>query len=424
MAKLLFSDHSSEWKNGGDFPRIPLTKVSWDTAPDTAVAYVFFGHVNIDFDGSPTAYGPPGITPPPDDNLSNAGDDDQGWYGLFAVSENDPLVKNGTVIIDKNPALLKKGKYPVIQQASNGDPSPGYYVSTTPRPRGPGYLQNSYVDASQYAFGALSGRLQALGFDLGDFGLAVRHDQGLQSVFYFLDKGGNNYKLGECSHKVGKNLGGSGRGNSFNNNYPVSFIVFPASRTQEPDAVAGIEDADIKTALQPLLANLATATNAEDLALLMGFNEVGPPTKPQGTAKLGAYQQKPGSAKPKNHGTIVQGLQAFGFAITIASADDSAPADSSDAGTSPEPAPSPDVVASADNSSSSGDASEPPPEGPSPDSSSSADMSSSPVDSAPPDMVASVEPTSSSVDASEPPPASPPPDSSSDSPEPTEGTGT
>jgi hypothetical protein len=87
-------------------------------------------------------------------------------WRLRAVSENDALVKNGTVLIDKNPALLKKGKYPVIQQAKNGDPNPGYYVSQTSRKNGPDYLQSSYVDASQVAFGALSGGLKALGFSL------------------------------------------------------------------------------------------------------------------------------------------------------------------------------------------------------------------------------------------------------------------
>ena len=148
--------------------------------------------------------------------------------------------------------------------------------------RASAYLQSSYIDASQIAFGALSGKLAALGFNLGDYGLAVRHDQNLQSGFYFADRGGNNYKLGECSHKVGKNLGGSGRGNRFNNNYPVSFIVFPGSGNTDPAAVPSIADADIQTAVRPLLANLATADDAKDLVLLMAFNETSPPNKPAG----------------------------------------------------------------------------------------------------------------------------------------------
>ncbi len=347
MANLVFSDHPSEWRTGSDFPRIPLTAVSFDTAPNTPVAYVFFGHVNVDFDGSPTAYGPPGISPMPDDDLANAGNDDQGWFGLVALTPNDPLVTQGTVKLDTNPALSKKGKFPVVQQAANGDPNPGYYVSTTPHASGPSYLQNSYIDASQIAFGALSGKLAALGFHLGDYGLAIRHDQDLQSGFYFVDTGGNNYALGECSHKVGKNLGGSGRGNSFNNNFPVSFIVFPGSFTDDPSALGALSDDQIKTALQPLLANLATAENAADLALLMGFNETSPPTKPQGTSKLSAYKAQAGMTTPKHAESILRGLQAFGFPASIKLADGTSSAD----GSSPDVAPALATVGAADDRS-------------------------------------------------------------------------
>lgn len=320
MANLIFTDHAQTWKNGGDFPQIPLTQVSWDSDPQTPVAFVFFGHVNIDFDGSPTAYGPAGIDPLPDDYLSNAGNEQQGYFGVFALAPDDPLVTAGTAVIDTN-APQYKGKYPVVQQAANGDPCPGYYVSTTPHPTGPGYLQSSYVDASQIAFGALSGKLASLGCQLGDYALAVRHDQNLQSGFYFLDRGANTYALGECSHKVGKNLGGSGRGNHFNNNFPVSFIVFPGSSTSDPSAVPSISDDDIKSALEPLLEKLGEADNAADLALLMGFNESNPPARPQGTSKLSAYHDQGGSAQPRNAQNILQSLQSFGFAPSLTLAD-------------------------------------------------------------------------------------------------------
>lgn len=330
MANLVFADNSNNW-HCVDFPNLALTQVSWDTSPDTPLAYVFFGHVNVDFDGSPTAYGPPGISPPPDDDLGNAGNDDQGWFGLLALSPNDPLVLNGSVTIDTNPAMNKKGKFPVVQRAENGDPSPGYYVSTSPHANGPIYLQSSYIDASQIAFGALSGRLAALGFSLGDYGLAIRHDQNLQSGFYFVDTGANTYALGECSHKVGKNLGGSGRAAHFNNNYPVSFIVFPGTFTIDPSAPPSIPDDQIKTALQPLLAKLSTADNAADLALLMGFNETNPPNRPQGTSKLAAYKSKPGSQLPTNASTLLGSLQAFGYSasVTLASNDAANVTDSS-----------------------------------------------------------------------------------------------
>ncbi len=354
MAHLIFTDVPGNWRTGHDFPAVPLTRVSWDTAPETALAYVFFGHVNIDYDGSPTAYGPDGIKPDPDDYLTNAGDDAQGWYGLLALSPDDPLVKQGTVILDMNPALNKKGKYPVIQQAANGDPAPGYYVSTTPHANGPAYLQSSYIDASQIAFGALAGKFASLGVNLGDYGLAIRHDKNLQSGFYFLDKGGNTYALGECSKKVGTNLGGSGRGDYFNNNFPTSFIVFPGSGTEDPTAVPAIGDAAIQTALMPLLDSLVSADNARDLVLLMALNETAPPNKPQGTSKLAAYLALTNPPSPKHSSTILQGLQAFGFTAQLAFSDDT-----SDDSSSPDSSTPAEAVAMSDGAGS-GDASDSP----------------------------------------------------------------
>ena len=314
MPKLLFKNHPADWRTGGDFPHIPLTRVSWDTAPESAVAYVFFGHVNIDFDGSPTAYAPPGHHPLPDDDLGNAFSAAKGWFGVVALTPTDPAVTQGLAKIDKRPETLKLGKYPVLQQEKNGDPNPGYYVSATPRASGPEYLQNSHIDASQVPFGALSGKLKALGFDLGDYGLAIRHNANLQSAFYFVDRGANNHALGECSHRVGKDLGGSGRASHFNNNFPVSFILFPGSGDQDPAAVSSIPDAEIEASVQTRLKALSLASNADDLVLLMAFNEVGPPGKPQGKAKLDAYNAKPGGHKPANYATVNLGLRTFGFA--------------------------------------------------------------------------------------------------------------
>ena len=319
MARLIFKDHpSANWRTGHDFPQVTLTAVSWESEPGTAVAYVFFGHVNIDFDGSPTAYGPPGITPMPDDDLANAWGEDNGWFGLIALPENHPLVTSGEAIIDKRASLLHKGKYPVIQQAKNGDPKPGYYVSATPHATGPAHLQTSYVDASEIAYGALSGQLASLGFKLGDYGLAIRHNKNLQSGFYFVDRGGAaSFALGECSHKVGKNLGGSGRGNAFNNNFPVSFIVFPDSFTMDgSEGTPSMSDADIKIELDLLLTDLGKADNAEELALLMGFNEMAPPGKPRGKARLDTYRSAPTTtAKPANYATIVAALSNYGYVI-------------------------------------------------------------------------------------------------------------
>lgn len=314
MAKLIFSDHAATWRTGHDYPNVHLTKVSIDTAPEHALAYVFFGHVNVDFDGSPTAYGPPGITPPADDDLRNAWDGSSGWFGVVALPPDHPDVLAGRAKIDQRPELEHGGKYPVIQQEANEDPNPGYYVSCTPHASGPIYRQDSYVDASRVAFGALSGRLKALGVSLGDYALAIRHERDLQSAFYFADVGGNNYALGECSHRVGKDLGGSGRGNSFNNNFPVSFIVFPESGTQDPSAIVEESDEQIGSAVSERLAELANVENPEDLPRLMGWNEVPPPNEPRGLAKLQAYLQTPGGVQDPPHYEIILGaLRRWGY---------------------------------------------------------------------------------------------------------------
>ena len=317
MPTLVFKDHpATQWRNGSDFPQVALTALAWDSEPDKPVAYVFFGHVNIDYDGSPTAYGPPGITPLPDDDLANAWSDEGGWFGVYSLKPDDPLVAQGKAVIDQRPELLHKGKYPVVQQEANGDPQPGYYVSTTPQPSGPGHLQTSYVDASQVAFGALSGRLAALGFKLGDYGLAIRHDKKLQSGFYFVDRGGSqSWALGECSHKVGKDLGGSGRANRFNNNFPVSFIVFPDTFTMDASkGTPSMSDEEIKTEVDLLLADLARADNASHLALLMAMNEVAPQHKPPGKAGLDKYLAG-GVAKPSHYANVVEGLGNYGYVV-------------------------------------------------------------------------------------------------------------
>ncbi|HMF55616.1 MAG TPA: hypothetical protein VK619_04595, partial [Pyrinomonadaceae bacterium] len=300
------------WYNGGDFPSVPLTKVAFDTTPHHALAYVFFGHVNIDYDGSPTAYGPVGINPPPDDDLGNAGNAAQGWFGVMSYAPDHPLVTSGKVRIDQDaPQFL--GKFPVIQRKENGDPKPGYYVSTGPQSHGHEYLQNSYIDASQVPFGALDKRLIPLGFNLGDFGLAIRHDQNLQSGFYFVDMGASKYALGECSHRVGKDLGGTGRGSHFNNNFPVSFIIFPRSSVQVPGMILELSDNVIMEAIRQRLVELSRASNAKELVLLMGFNAVSPPNKPRGKEQLDDYLHNPGRPKPPNYVTILLGLATFGF---------------------------------------------------------------------------------------------------------------
>ena len=322
--RLVFTDRptSEDWHTV-DYPDVTLTEVRWEGEADP-VAFVFFGHAAIDFDGSPTAYHPDDTG---DDHLENAKSKDKNgvpikWAGVTSMRPSDELVTKGTVLIDQREERNINGKYPVIQRAENGDPRPGYYVSTTSIVADRSlkeYQQNRFLDASSVSYGALSGRLKGCGVKLRDYGLAIRHDRDLQSGFYFADSGSTKdpkaYALGEVSHKVGKKLGGSGRGNRFDNNYPVSFIILP--RTGGTGALPS--ESDIDASVASAMSALCRASNASDLALLMAVNEVAPGKMPRGKAALDAHLAK-GGATPKNYATIVAGLRKFGFNVPDAPA--------------------------------------------------------------------------------------------------------
>ena len=322
MPKLVFKNMPGGWHTN-DFKTVRLTRVSWDVFPNRPLAYVFFGHVNIDFDGSPTAYGPETKVPLSDDCLGNGGNSADGYFGVVALRPGDPLVTSGAAIVDRT-APMFLGKQPVIQQAKNGDPKPGYYVSKSSHRHGPIHLQNSYIDSSAVLYGALDSRLLPLGVGMGDFGLALRHDQNRQSGFYFVDGGGRKFALGECSHKVGKNLGVSRlRGRcSWDNNFPVSFMLFPKSGYMHSDPATGEEigfgvmdltDNSVEKAIRPLLIELSRASNAEELALLMAFNEVQPGNVPDGLTKLQEFLRTPGRSKSPSYATVKLGLATLGF---------------------------------------------------------------------------------------------------------------
>ena len=86
----------------------------------------FFGEATVDADGSPRAYGPYGQGL---DYLENAGHSGN-WWGIVTDEEG----------------------YPVLQ--SEGDPAPGYYISTTSL-RNPGFGKNDprrYVDSEKIPF--------------------------------------------------------------------------------------------------------------------------------------------------------------------------------------------------------------------------------------------------------------------------------
>lgn len=140
MSKLLFKDFFEKWRTGTDFKDIALTRVSSDAQPDKALAFVYFGHVNLDFDGSPTAYGPLRLNP--DDSLNNAGNPTQGWFGVASLPSTSAFVTGHLVEIDQTaPGFHPKGdkkkpvEFPAVQQARFGDPSRGSLFRRRPEIR-------------------------------------------------------------------------------------------------------------------------------------------------------------------------------------------------------------------------------------------------------------------------------------------------
>jgi hypothetical protein len=258
------------WKEGSVF----VTRVK-----GPVLALVYMAGVNIDYDGSPTAYGPP--SKPGDDKLEFAGPGKGAWYGVKAMTPGDakeirdadeakmqkrnPSYKAIRPTVDETAKKDVNGAFPVIQQA--GEPSPGHYVSSTSTTFNASfkdYRQEYYWDSSKYPYGALSGKLGSVGkVAMHDFGLGIRLDRAFETAFCFKDSGNDDYAVGEVSQKVHKNLGGRGKGD---NDYRVGYIVFPGSN-EGKQATADQFEPKAKA----LLAKLAQADNAEELALLLAF---------------------------------------------------------------------------------------------------------------------------------------------------------
>jgi hypothetical protein len=327
VADLDFKPLSGHWHNGNDFGKVEVTKI---TGPPGVSALLYTCHVNIDYDGAADAYGPPGKVTL--DSLQNAGYP-RWYYGLLAIHPqaragdfNDNSFESFT--IGTKGALVKdayhleldtrypdsKGRCPVVQKTGAHK---GYYISATPHHHGPMFEQSSYIDASSVAFAALSGNLNTIGgVQLKDFGLAIRHNQPLQSAFYFADAGGTKgytaQALGECSYKLFLDLGGPRKqpGHTPNNNFFVSYLVFPRSNTGDTSETA------ISNGISFQLERICTADNSYELPLLMGFAGMAGKGK-SGMDGLKAWRKMSKEEKfrgiPTNYTNIALGLTVYGF---------------------------------------------------------------------------------------------------------------
>jgi hypothetical protein len=323
----------------GNAPPVTVVKVSG--GPGNALAYVYTCFLDEDNDGAPNCYGldsdqhcntnPDGtpncvnlFAPAPDSQrglrplerwrgqwagLHNAAQgkvlvaDQTIWAGLVARSPDDPDVTNNRLLLDTRDALRSStGTYPVVKRDG---PYAGYYVSTSWPPAIPGgkeWLQSTWTDAAAvpYAVWANQWQLSGSGVDLGDGGLVINNNTGLFSEFKFLDTGTAN-NLGECSRKLCRTLVHTpDDAIMVNNNDPMSFIVFPNSRSGPG---VGAE-----------LAKLAAADNSDELILFLALGaDVG-----LFQSWLRGFYDPPASPRvqlPKEYFTIMTALAHKGYPV-------------------------------------------------------------------------------------------------------------
>ena len=234
--------------NGSLLP-ITVTKVTGPDAPFRFLAYVYLCHLNEDIDGAPRAYAPPisatNLSPTNgmlEKSIKNATNqkapvfDPQGnntWLWAGVVSRKDGEVPG--LVLDKRLFLRDHDqKFPVMHQP--GTPDQGFYVSQTKslaynpsRPHPPKeWDQDRYLDASAVPYAVYADLWVSLGVDKGDYGLAIRPQNGAHSGFLFGDSGTPN-KVGECSRKLVRTLSANGYNEDL-----VMFFVFPGSGSGDP----------------------------------------------------------------------------------------------------------------------------------------------------------------------------------------------
>ena len=310
---LTFDEVNGPWK-GNDFPSVSVVSVTFRQALH---AFVFLTHMNIDFDGAPNAYGPPGRDTL--DTLDHAGKNSR-YYGIVAIKpdETEDVFVAGK---GKQKKLVKDlynlkldltqpdsvGRVPVVQQ---GGPFDGYYISITSRATRSmagvnRFQQSTYINSAKVAYGALSGTLQTNGVAIGNYGVAVRHDNGRQAGFVMMDGGHTSGPdvgaVGEVSYKVFLDVGGPPKTANQrypNNNFPTSFIVFRGSKVST-------------------LPQLAQADNANDLPMLLAFAEQAGYTDHSGDSGkplLDAWVAGGRiGVRPQNYPQILSALRHAGF---------------------------------------------------------------------------------------------------------------
>ncbi len=250
MAALTFSDVGevgSKDRDGGSF----LVQVT--DGGVNANAVVYSGILNEDVDGAPRCYGvwpfDAGI-----DRLRYGTSDENAqfdplpagqvahpweWHGVASMTHKEADDAGMLDRLDERSELAARNRrgaplndakrFPPKFPVKRADDA-NFYVSTTALPKNTALPEGDpghWWDATAVNYGALTPPLRALGVDLGDFGIAIRRDNGTSRTFFFADVG-NGPKVGEMSTMLFRAL------------YPgnnqeellASFIVFPGSRTR------------------------------------------------------------------------------------------------------------------------------------------------------------------------------------------------
>jgi hypothetical protein len=200
---------------------------------------VFRSGMFVDADGSPRAYHP----------------DDTGLAELKAAGKKG----NWWSLATDNG---KRAGSPVIQQ--QGDPAPGYYVSTTSlfdSRISKSQDARRYVDAQQIPYVSLPGPLLRAGkMKLGDLALVINTRTNAMSGAVFAD-GGSTQKVGEGSIKLAANLGLPADPRKAGATDGVIYVLFPGSSTGWPRT-----EAEIQSGAQQLFQRWGGMTSVQQMA--------------------------------------------------------------------------------------------------------------------------------------------------------------
>jgi hypothetical protein len=240
-------------------------------------AIVFQCILNQDVDGAPNCYAAFNPASPnaknggldflrnatSDENATfNAGGNNWEWHGVVSRTPGDAAAEG--VDIDNGHGLFLQdsrvpGRFPVFQ------PGHGFYVSSTSTVANAGFRetdQRRYWDATSVSYGAITPPLLRLGVKLGDFGLAIRNDNGHSEGFFYGDSGSQE-KVGEMSTQLFLRLFPDNR----QEGHPVTFIVFPGSGTNPP------KPAEQAKEIKNRLWQLSQANNISELIDVMALGQ-------------------------------------------------------------------------------------------------------------------------------------------------------